>query len=142
MVRPRESVTVGPFDIEFIRVSHSIADCVSLAITTPVGVVIHTGDFKVDQTPVDGEVIDYAKFSEYGDKGVLALLSDSTNVEKDGYTLSEREVGKSFEEIFAKVHGPDNSRYILLQYSPHTAGDRRSCKVRQECHSQWPVDDK
>ncbi len=112
-VRPRESVTVGPFDIEFIRVSHSIADCVSLAITTPVGVVIHTGDFKIDQTPVDGEVIDYAKFSEYGDKGVLALLSDSTNVEKEGYTLSEREVGKSFEEIFARCTG----RIIVATFS-------------------------
>jgi ribonuclease J len=112
-VKPRESVTVGPFDIEFIRVSHSIVDGCALAITTPLGVVVHTGDFKMDQTPVDGEVIDYARFSEYGDKGVLALLSDSTNVERAGYTISEREVGKTFEEIFPRTKG----RIIVATFS-------------------------
>ncbi len=112
-VTPRGKVSIGPFEIEFIRVSHSIADGVGLAITTPVGVVIHTGDFKLDQTPVDGEVLDYARFSEYGEKGALLLLSDSTNVEKEGYTVSERDVGTTFEEIFSKSQG----RIIVAAFS-------------------------
>lgn len=104
-VKPRETVSTGHFDIEFIRVSHSIVDGVGLAIRTPVGTVIHTGDFKLDQTPVDGEVLDYARFSEYGEKGILALLSDSTNVEKEGYTISEKEIGNAFEDIFREAKG-------------------------------------
>ncbi|MBI5875290.1 MAG: ribonuclease J [Deltaproteobacteria bacterium] len=112
-VKPREKVSIAPFDIEFIRVSHSIADGVALAIKTPVGVVIHTGDFKLDQTPVDGEVLDYARFSEYGENDVLLLLSDSTNVEKEGYTVSEREVGATFEEIFRASAG----RIIVAAFS-------------------------
>src|SRR3990170_2788221 len=112
-VKPRGDVSIGPFDIEFIRVSHSIADGVGLAIKTPAGVVIHTGDFKLDQTPVDGEVLDYARFSEYGEEGVLLLLSDSTNVEKEGYTVSEREIGTTFEEIFRKSQG----RIIVAAFS-------------------------
>lgn len=112
-VKPRGHVSIGPFDIEFIRVSHSIADGVGLAIKTPAGVVIHTGDFKLDQTPVDGEVLDYARFSEYGEEGVLLLLSDSTNVEKEGYTVSEREIGTTFEEIFRKSQG----RIIVAAFS-------------------------
>ena len=112
-VKPRGDVSIGPFDIEFIRVSHSIADGVGLAIKTPAGIVIHTGDFKLDQTPVDGEVLDYARFSEYGEEGVLLLLSDSTNVEKEGYTVSEREIGTTFEEIFRKSQG----RIIVAAFS-------------------------
>lgn len=112
-VRPRDVVEIGPFRVEFIRVSHSIVDGVGLAITTPVGVIVHTGDFKFDQTPVDGEFTDYSRFAEYGEKGVLALLSDSTNVEKEGYTLSEREVGRAFEEIFAQASG----RIIVAVFS-------------------------
>lgn len=112
-VKPRGKISIGPFEIEFIRVSHSIADGAGLAITTPAGVVIHTGDFKLDQTPVDGEVLDYARFSEYGERGVLLLLSDSTNVEKEGYTVSERDVGTTFEEIFSKSAG----RIIIAAFS-------------------------
>ncbi|MEK7803701.1 MAG: ribonuclease J [Deltaproteobacteria bacterium] len=112
-VKPRDKVSVGPFEIEFIRVSHSIADGAGLAIKTPVGVVIHTGDFKLDQTPVDGEILDYARFSEYGENGVLLLLSDSTNVEKEGYTVSEKEVGVTFGEIFRKSSG----RIIVAAFS-------------------------
>lgn len=112
-VRPRDRVSVGPFDVEFIRVSHSIVDGCGLAIRTPVGVVVHTGDFKMDQTPVDGEVMDYARFAEYGEAGVLAFMSDSTNVEKEGYTLSEREIGFSLEEIFRKCEG----RIIVAAFS-------------------------
>jgi ribonuclease J len=104
-VRPRDVISVGPFDVEFIRVSHSIVDGCGLAITTPKGVVIHTGDFKFDQTPVDGEVLDYARFSEYGERGVLALLSDSTNVEKEGYTISEKEVGTRIDAVFGSCEG-------------------------------------
>jgi ribonuclease J len=112
-VKPRDRVSIGTFDVEFIRVSHSIVDGAGLAITTPSGVVIHTGDFKLDQTPVDGEVLDYARFSEYGERGVLLLLSDSTNVEKEGFTLSEREVGTALEEIFRASQG----RIIVAVFS-------------------------
>ncbi|MBI5886875.1 MAG: ribonuclease J [Deltaproteobacteria bacterium] len=112
-VRPRDVVSVGPFEVEFIRVCHSIADCCSLAIKTPAGVVIHTGDFKMDQTPVDGEVMDYARFTEYGSSGVLALLSDSTNVEREGYTPSEREIGTNLDFIIGKAEG----RVILAAFS-------------------------
>jgi len=104
-VRPRDSITLGCFCIEFIRVTHSIVDGVGLAIKTPVGTVIHTGDFKLDPTPVDGELMDFLRFAEYGEKGTLLLLSDSTNAEKGGFTFSEREVSRAFEDIFSKVKG-------------------------------------
>jgi ribonuclease J len=97
-VKPRDTVTIGPFEIEFIRVSHSIVDGCGLAIKTPAGVVIHTGDFKLDQTPVDGEVIDYARFSEYGEKGVL---------------VSELEIGQNLDEIFRRSPG----RIIVATFS-------------------------
>ncbi|MBI5043836.1 MAG: ribonuclease J [Nitrospirae bacterium] len=99
-VKPRQIIDLGCFNVEFIRVTHSIVDGVGIGITTPVGRIVHTGDFKLDQTPVDGELLDFHKFSEYGDKGTLALLSDSTNSEREGYTLSEREVGKAIENVF------------------------------------------
>ncbi|OGQ60800.1 MAG: ribonuclease J [Deltaproteobacteria bacterium RIFCSPLOWO2_02_FULL_53_8] len=112
-VRPREKVSVGPFEVEFIRVCHSIADCCAFAIRTPVGVIIHTGDFKMDQTPVDGEVMDYGRLAEYGESGVLALLSDSTNVEREGYTPSERDIGTNLDLIIGKAQG----RVILAAFS-------------------------
>jgi ribonuclease J len=105
VVRPRERVTVGSFTIEFLRVTHSIPDCVAIAITTPRGVVIHTGDFKIDQTPLDGEHFDFHRFAELGAAGVLALLSDSTNVDRKGFTGSELEVVDGFEEIFTSATG-------------------------------------
>ena len=98
-VRPRDQVEIGPFQVEFIRTCHSIVDGTGLAITTPVGVVIHTGDFKIDQAPAGGELTDLRKFAEYGERGVLVLLSDSTNAEREGYTLSEREIGQRLDEI-------------------------------------------
>jgi len=104
-VRPRERVTVGPFAIEFIRVTHSMPDCVALAIHTPAGVVVHTGDFKIDQTPLDGEHFDVHRFAELGSSGVLALLADSTNIDRRGFTGSEREVIEAFEEIFTSSTG-------------------------------------
>jgi len=98
-VKPRDLVQIGPFRVEFIRTCHSIVDGVGLGITTPVGVLVHTGDFKIDQVPAGGELTDLRKFAEYGEKGVLVLLSDSTNAEREGYTLSEREIGQKLEEI-------------------------------------------
>lgn len=102
-VKPRDTVKIGPFRVEFIRVSHSIADAVGLAIHTPMGTIVHTGDFKFDATPVDGVVTDFHKFAELGEEGVLVLLSDSTNVERPGYTPSERTVGESLEDVFRKA---------------------------------------
>jgi ribonuclease J len=104
-VEPREVVELGVFSVEFIRVSHSLIDCFSLAIKTPVGTIIHTGDYKVDETPVIGEPIDLRSFRRYGQEGVLALLSDSTNATVPGRTPSERAVIPAFEEIFAEAPG-------------------------------------
>jgi len=104
-IKPRDSVNIGPFDIEFIRVSHSIPDVVALGINTPIGTIVHTADFKLDQTPIDGEVTDYYKFAQLGERGVLVLLSDSTNAEREGYTMSEKHVGESFDEIFSNAQG-------------------------------------
>jgi ribonuclease J len=104
-VRPRDRVTVGPIEIEFIRVTHSIPDCVAVALHTPVGILVHTGDFKVDQTPLDGEHFDFHRLAELGTEGVLALLADSTNVDRRGHTGSELEVVDAFEEIFTSATG-------------------------------------
>lgn len=104
-VKPGDTVTLGCFRIEFIKTGHSIAGAVALAITTPVGTVIHTGDFKVDLTPMDGEPIDINRFAYYGTRGVLALLSDSTNIERQGSTQSEMELGDTFERCFATAKG-------------------------------------
>jgi ribonuclease J len=104
-VEPRDVVEIGVFTVEFIRVSHSLVDCFSLAIKTPVGTIIHTGDYKVDETPVIGEPIDLRSFRRYGQEGVLALLSDSTNATVPGRTPSERAVIPAFEEIFAEAKG-------------------------------------
>ena len=104
-VSPRDVVDIGVFTVEFIRVSHSLVDCFSLAIKTPVGTIIHTGDYKVDETPVIGEPIDLRSFRRYGQEGVLALLSDSTNATVPGRTPSERAVIPAFEEIFSEAKG-------------------------------------
>lgn len=112
-VRPRQRVTVGPFEIEFIRVTHSMPDCVALAIHTPLGVILHTGDFKIDQTPIDGEHFDLHRFAELGTQGVLMLLADSTNVDRRGFTGSETEVIDAFEEIFTSASG----RLIVSAFS-------------------------
>lgn len=95
-----ETIELGHFKVEFIRATHSIADSVSLAIHTPVGVVVHTSDFKIDYTPIESEPMDLARLAELGRKGVLLLMCDSTNVEREGYTMSEKTVGETFEEIF------------------------------------------
>jgi ribonuclease J len=102
-IAPREKFTLGPFTIEPIRVTHSLVDCVALAIETPVGVVIHTGDFKIDLSPLDDQAFDLHTFAEYGKRGVLALLQDSTNVERTGYTPSERAVVPRLDEVFSQT---------------------------------------
>src|SRR5580765_3446078 len=102
-IRPGERVKVGPFTVHPIQVTHSLVDCVALAVHTPLGVVIHTGDFKVDPTPTDNRLFDLHGFAEYGKEGVLALLQDSTNVERKGYTPSERAVRRKFDEVFART---------------------------------------
>lgn len=104
-INPKDIIKLDCMSVEFIKTNHSIADSVAIAIHTPIGVVIHTGDFKVDYTPIDGEIIDLARFAELGKKGVLLLLADSTNVERPGYTMSERTVGKTFENIFSTAKG-------------------------------------
>ena len=104
-IKPRDNITLGSFNIELIHVNHSIPDAVGLAIRCPAGIIIQTGDFKIDTTPVDGDMIDLPRFAEYGKKGVLALLSDSTNAERPGYTMSEKNVGESFELLFRKAKG-------------------------------------
>src|ERR1700758_608676 len=104
-VKPKQIVEIGPFKIEFIHVTHSIVSAVALAITTPLGVVIHTGDFKVDPTPTDNELFDLHTLADYGKRGVLLLLSDSTNADRPGYSESERAIRPRLEDIFNRAEG-------------------------------------
>ncbi|HEX9062492.1 MAG TPA: ribonuclease J [Clostridia bacterium] len=112
-VQHGEKVELGPFNVEFIRTTHSIADSAALAIHTPVGTVLHTSDFKIDYTPIEGKPTDLARFAELGKKGVLLLMCDSTNVERPGYTMSERTVGETFEEIFMNA----KSRILVATFA-------------------------
>jgi ribonuclease J len=114
-IRPREPFEVGPFRIEPIRVTHSIVDGIGLAIDTPVGTIVHTGDFKLDPSPIDGLTADYQKFAELGERGVLALCSDSTNAEHPGHTCSETEVGAALAARFEKARG----RIIVATFASH-----------------------
>ena len=104
-IKAGDVIELGPFKVEFIHVAHSIPDTTALAIETPVGMVIHTGDFKMDQTPVDGQPTDMARLSHFGNRGVMLLMSDSTNAERDGFTPSERTIGEAFQELFGQVSG-------------------------------------
>jgi len=112
-VKPRDRVTVGCFMLEFLRVTHSMPDCVAVAIHTPIGTVLHTGDFKIDQTPLDGEHMDFQRFAQLGADGVLVMLGDSTNVERKGVSGSERDVTDGFEEVFTSARG----RIIVAMFS-------------------------
>lgn len=112
-IEPGETFKLGAFKIEFIRTNHSIADSVALALHTPVGIIVHTSDFKIDYTPIEGKATDLARFSELGKKGVLLLMCDSTNAERPGYTMSERTVGETFEEIFMNA----KSRIIVASFA-------------------------
>ena len=114
VVRHGQSINLGQFRIEFIKTNHSIQDASALAIYSPAGIVVHTGDFKVDYTPVFGDAIDLQRFAEIGKKGVLALMSDSTNAERPGFTQSERTVGATFDRIFAEH---TNSRIIIATFA-------------------------
>src|ERR1700736_1862673 len=112
-IKPKQIVDIGPFKVEFIHVTHSIVSAVALAITTPMGVIIHTGDYKVDPTPTDNELFDLHTLADYGKRGVLLLLSDSTNSDRPGYTESERAIMPRFEEIFYRA----DRRIILSCFS-------------------------
>ncbi len=127
-VEPGSVVRLGCFSVEFIRTNHSITGAFALAITTPIGVLMHTGDFKIDYTPIDGGMIDLKRFAQYGEKGVLMLMADSTNAELPGYTMSERMVGESFERYFAKADG----RVIVASFASniHRIQQICDCAVR------------
>ncbi len=114
VVKPGDVITFGEVSVEFINVNHSIPDAVALGIKTPIGYVVHTGDFKIDYTPIIGETIDLPRFATIGNEGVLALLADSTNSERPGYTPSERVVGESFSNLFRKA---ENKRIIIATFS-------------------------
>jgi ribonuclease J len=128
-IAPRESVSIGPFQIEFLQVCHSIPDGVGLAIRTPVGIVIHSGDFKIDHTPIDGKRFDFAHFGAYGEEGVLALFSDSTNVERQGSTVSERDVGNTLREIFQGCTG----RIVVAVFASHLHRIQQVIHLAREC---------
>jgi len=113
IVKPKDTVKFGELEVEFIKTSHSIADSVALAIHTPVGIIVHSGDFKIDYQPIDGELIDLHRFAELGKQGVLVLMADSTNVERPGYTMSESTVGATFMELFRGAGG----RVILATFA-------------------------
>ena len=131
-VKSGDQIQIGHFSVGFIRVSHSIADAVALSIKTPVGVIVHTGDFKLDQTPVDGKVTDFHKFAELGDQGVLVLLADSTNAERPGYTPSEKSVGVTFDEAFRIAR----DRIIIASFSSNIHRIQQAidtaCKYRRK----------
>ena len=113
VVKPLDTVEIGAFSVQFIKVSHSIAGAVALAITCPAGTVIMTGDFKIDYTPIDGEVTDLCTLAAWGSRGVLALLADSTNVERPGYTMSEKKIGETFHDLFKEAKG----RVIIAMFA-------------------------
>ena len=113
IIKPGDKITAGAFKLDFIRVNHSIPDAIAIAINTPIGTIIHTGDFTIDHTPVDGQVTEFNKFAEYGDRGVLALLADSTNAERPGFTPSEKMVGKTFDDEFRYA----KNRIIVATFS-------------------------
>ena len=112
-VRPGQTISLGSMKVEFIKITHSIPDSCALAITTPVGTIVHTGDFKIDYTPIDGETIDLGRLAAIGNRGVLALMSDSTNAERKGYTMSEKTVGEILDKLFINC----NKRIIVATFS-------------------------
>lgn len=114
VIKPKDKVKLGCFEVEAIHVNHSIPDALALAITSPAGLILQTGDFKIDTTPIDGDVIDLARIARLGEKGVLCLLSDSTNAQRPGYTASERTVGESFDRLFQKA---DGKRLIVATFA-------------------------
>lgn len=128
-VQPRQRVDLFPFEVEPFRTAHSIVDGVGLAVRTPAGLIVHTGDFKLDQTPVDGQNTDLARLAEFGEEGVLLLLADSTNVENEGYTLSERTVKKAFEEIVPNCQ----KRVVVATFSSNIHRIQQIADVAAAC---------
>ena len=120
---------IGPFTVEGIRVTHSLMDCLALAVETPLGTVIHTGDFKIDNTPMEGEMFDFQRFAAYGEKGVLLLMSDSTNVERRGHTPSEREVGTNLEQIIFKSTG----KVLVSTFSSSIPRIQQVVEIAERC---------
>ncbi len=133
---PGDIVKAGKFTVEFIHVNHSIPDAAAFAITTSVGTIIHTGDFKIDTTPIGGQMIDIARFSEIGKQGVLAMLSDSTNAERPGYTQSERSVGESFSTLFKNAK---NNRLIVATFSSNIHRIQQIVDEAVRCHRKVAV---
>jgi ribonuclease J len=128
VVEPRDIVSLGSIQVEFFRVTHSVSDSVGLILHTPAGIIVHTGDFKLDQTPVDGEPTDYFKLAEAGDKGVLALLSDSTHADRPGYTPSERVVGDTLSRVFQKA----KDRIIITTFASNVPRIQQVIDVAHE----------
>ncbi len=128
-MRPGDRIEAGPFRVEPIRVTHSIADGIGLAIDTPVGTIVHTGDFKLDPSPLDGQEADYRKFTELGEQGVLALCSDSTNVDRPGHTPSETEVGRALAQRFRDATG----RIIVATFASHIHRIQQMLRLAADC---------
>ena len=132
IIKHGQSINLGAFRIEFIKTNHSIADAAALAIYSPAGIIVHTGDFKVDYTPVFGDVIDLQRFAEIGKKGVLALMCDSTNAERPGFTMSERTVGKTIDGLFAEHQNfPNHHRNLRIERRP-CAADHQLCLINTD----------
>ena len=131
MVKPRQEFKIGSFRVELIRTCHSIPDAVSVAVHTRYGIIFHSGDFKFDQTPVDGHSIDYQRIAELGNKGVLAFLSDSTNVERPGYSTSEKSVGENFDKMFRGA----KERIVVATFASNV---HRIQQVDQRSLHLWP----
>ena len=123
VVKSGDRVRAGVFKLEFMRVNHSIPDAIGMAIHTPVGLIVHTGDFKIDQTPVDGQVMELNRFAEYGDRGVLLMMADSTNAERPGYTQSEKFVGETFDNEFRYA----KNRIIVATFSSNVHRIQQIC---------------
>src|SRR5947209_8731791 len=134
-VKPKQAIGVGPFQVEFINVTHSIVSAVALAITTPLGVIIHTGDFKVDPTPTDNELFDLHTLADYGKRGVLLLLSDSTNADRPGYTESERAVRPRMEEIFNRAE----KRIVVSCFSSSIHRIQLVLELAEECERRVAI---
>ncbi len=140
-IEPGDTIKLGVFDIEFIRVSHSIPDGVGLAVHLPIGTIVHTGDFKFDQTPADGKFVDFARFAQLGEDGVLLLMSDCTNVEKAGHTPSERIVANAFQEIFSVSRGGSSSPLLPRTSIASSRPSTRLCALDGKSPSPgevWP----
>lgn len=134
-VVPRQTVNLKPFKIDFIRITHSIPDCLGIAVHTPVGLILYISDFKIDMSPVDNQIIDFAGLSHYGEKGVLALFSDSTNAEKDGFTPSEKTVGEALYNIFIKAQG----RVIMTTFASNVHRVQQAVWAAERCERKIAI---